>query len=87
MLYTIEEIEDALVFNDDDMVGDGLYEDDEDDNKLNKKLSFYSLHTLIGIDIASAAHVFGMNSVVHRYGLLTTQNRGRINNCLVLLDS
>ena len=28
-----------------------------------------------------------MDSVVHRYGLLATQNRGRINKCWVLLDS
>lgn len=50
VLCTVEEFENVLIFNDDDIVEDGLYNDDGvmvDDDKISEKISFYSAHTLV----------------------------------------
>ena len=75
-----------MVFNDEDLIGDGVYDDNEDEDKINENLLFYSSHTIVIIDTQSAAYAFGMDSLVQRCGSLMTQNRGRTNKYWVLLD-
>ena len=59
-----------MVFNDEDLIGDGVYDDNEDEDKISENLSFYSSHTLVIIDMQSAIMI-----QAHMYTQLNTHGR------------
>ena len=61
-----------MACNDKELIGDGVYDDNEDEDKISENLSFYSSHTLVIIDTQSAVYFFGMDSLVQRCGSLMT---------------
>ena len=90
ILFTVDEFEDALVFNDDDIVANGLYPDDVDtveEDKINETISFYSVNTFFDNVHTTIGYVFTLNNFLQRCGSLLTQHRGKINKYWVLLDS
>ena len=95
ILYTLCEFEEAPVFNDDNLINDGIYEVKDtvkEHDKLNSDINFYmseycrslSLEKFLGV---AQAHVFATNSFELRAANLLSQNKGKINANWVLLDS
>ena len=62
----MEDFEDALVFNDNNMVADGLYPDDEiiEEDKINETISFYSANTFTASTYTTAGYLFALDDFV-----------------------
>ena len=93
LLCTLAEFEDALVFNDDDLAHDTVYDVEEDatgEDKLNNSVISYTTVNYRSTLHNSESHVdyaLVQDDLETRLGTLLSQNRGQIDPNWVLLDS
>ena len=90
ILCTLCEFEEAMEFNDDDIINDDLL--DVEDHKIGNGVTFYTpeYHSSLALDSlanSDIAHVFMQSSVELRAATLLSQNKGKINPNWLLLDS
>ena len=92
ILCTIGEFEEALEFNDEDLVNGGIFgKDDIEEDKLSNDVKFYpydccnTLHH--NLDLVTYGHIFMQDELEGRVATLLSQNKGKINPNWVLLDS